>query len=1507
MRRGLVILILILTRWNLFGNINDTTAVKSSDPVLAKKESTRSFGAIGNLSEKSELDPIILPKFVFEDSIEHHRANADAFNKEVKQKNAFVTTLTPLALMTLPVGLQRQVGGINYTIIISKIESTPAGSFLEAFMMLDIPQSGDKIAFRGANIPFSNTGGLKGIGRLELIGSYPVRISDKTLMIILGKGNTFVEFDCNGFKEFSIEADVEFSRELIIPEDEKGVQQAGRVKTNFVVRAQSWSDILIGVNLPPFQINGLKDVGFSVSQAYLDWSDIANPPGVLFPEEYSSPFIQSGHHTLWQGVFLRRLSVRLPTSFVNKNSKGRITFGAENMLLDDQGFTGAVFAENVLSTGDMSGWSYTIDQLNLNLVINQVKAFGIIGKIGVPRVKTRDGAPARFAYRAHRAADGNYLFAVDIQDSLQLPFLYADLNLYPGSSVQVKQTQNQFFPTAILNGELSIKSLEKGPKTKFSKIRFEGMKISSEEPTFDIRTLGVAGNEQQTISKFPVTINGIAVRKETNRIGLNIDVTINIGGKTTEEGFGGGANVTIWAKQEQTPVKDAEGATIRTENEWTFDKVELSGISIQIKKADVFELKGTITYFEADRVYGDGFSGELSGSIGKMGNLSVTAVFGKTETFRYWYADAMAQFKSGVPIIPGALFATGFGGGLYSKMKQTEKPVSGSIGKTASGVFYVPDENSMGIRAIMKIGTIREEAMNGDVGLEIVMNRHGGINSVTLSGNAYFMSLAAMSDGKMKELMSSAAAGKLTEKLSGLMKGQVYGSMKLVFDNENDVFHGNLEIFVNVAGGLVKGIGEGSRAGWAVLHFEKSDWYVLIGTPDQPIGLEVAKIFKAKSYFMLGKNLPGSPPPPRQVTEIIGNVDLDYMRDMNALQSGTGFAFGLHFIVDTGDLRFLMFYGRFAAGTGVDFMLKDYGTQYHCAGSSGPIGINGWYANGQAYAFVMGKIGIKVNLKFYKGSYDILSIGAAAILQMKGPNPFWMKGTVAGDYRILGGMVKGHCSFDVTVGKDCKPMGDQNLLEDVNMIAEISPAKNSTNVDVFNAPQVAFNIPVNEIFEITDLENKTHFFRAKLDEFYLADNGRRIEGALQWNTTSDVVIFDGTDILPGEKKLTAKARLTFEERIGSVWTKVKFDGKIVEEIAETQFTTGVAPDHIPASNVVVTYPLVDQVNFHPREYNLGFIQLRDGQAYLFEPNNELQQKIRFTDVASQRNIESDLTYNRLERKVTFGLPTGFENSKEYQIEIINTYKEAAVIDANVQQIETELQGSENGGVTLTTKHIEGSLDKKDSRVLYTSNFRTSKYNTFVEKMRAITLTPAMRMAVDRYALVLSANIIGDEKFDIADITGSDKLIHAEANLVGNSWYDRIVYPLVYESYPYNGWRVSRSEPQKLGIPPVRDIVFNGFTQTENAFAALSFIQETVVYNLGESVDSDFISIKKQAANYVVDKPWLMNPRIEALLLGKHPFIRYGNYSIKLNYVIPGVAKTTSTYEWQIFNPIRDVD
>ena len=207
---------------------------------------------------------------------------------------------------------------------------------------------------------------------------------------------------------------------------------------------------------------------------------------------------------------------------------------------------------------------------------------------------------------------------------------------------------------------------------------------------------------------------------------------------------------------------------VGTDTKWKFDKIEIGGININVRKPNVYEFKGTISFFEDNNIYGDGFFGAVSGSINKIGPISIQTLFGNTGEFRYWYADALVKLPTSLPIIPGVLMANSFGGGFYYKMKQTDQQPSGSVAlkdqsgaayEQATAVYYVPDKNSLGIKAIVGIEAQNKAAMNGIVMLELMMNRHGGINSVTLSGNANFMSFAELATSQIKDLAGGAAAG----------------------------------------------------------------------------------------------------------------------------------------------------------------------------------------------------------------------------------------------------------------------------------------------------------------------------------------------------------------------------------------------------------------------------------------------------------------------------------------------------------------------------------------------------------------------------------------------------------------------------------------------------------------------------------------------------------------------------------------------------------------------------
>src|SRR5690606_13023558 len=145
-----------------------------------------------------------------------------------------------------------------------------------------------------------------------------------------------------------------------------------------------------------------------------------------------------------------------------------------------------------------------------------------------------------------------------------------------------------------------------------------------------------------------------------------------------------------------------------------------------------------------------------------------------------------------------------------------------------------------------------------------------------------------------------------------------------------------------------------------------STWYLHVGTPSNPIGVRIGikgLSIKTTSYFMAGHNLPAFPSPPQQVVSVLQQSGLKYVNDISSkdLAGGRGLAFGAGINVNTGDLRFLIFYANFAAGIGFDVMLKDYGDA-HCQGSTERIGVNGWYAHGQAYAYLQGELGVRIKI-----------------------------------------------------------------------------------------------------------------------------------------------------------------------------------------------------------------------------------------------------------------------------------------------------------------------------------------------------------------------------------------------------------------------------------------------------------------------------------------------------------------------------------------------------------------
>ncbi|MGV4333454.1 hypothetical protein ACQ1P5_11775, partial [Ornithobacterium rhinotracheale] len=71
------------------------------------------------------------------------------------------------------------------------------------------------------------------------------------------------------------------------------------------------------------------------------------------------------------------------------------------------------------------------------------------------------------------------------------------------------------------------------------------------------------------------------------------------------------------------------------------------------------------------------------------------------------------------------------------------------------------------------------------------------------------------------------------------IKGNIYAKLSMNYDFNNSVFHAKLDVYINVANGIIAGIEKNGRAGNAVLQVAPDDWNLHIGKPNNMIWLKV--------------------------------------------------------------------------------------------------------------------------------------------------------------------------------------------------------------------------------------------------------------------------------------------------------------------------------------------------------------------------------------------------------------------------------------------------------------------------------------------------------------------------------------------------------------------------------------------------------------------------------------------------------------------------------------------
>jgi hypothetical protein len=1053
----------------------------------------------------------------------------------------------------LPAVIQKRINGVIYEIGLHQLVFTPNGNTLSIYAMITTADQ-KKICFAGEQIGFTGQGGIKeGTLRLVLGGESKLQF-DKLKKIDLEITEGALKFGCNGYESFTLAGNVIFDRTLIVPDDVRtGQPLEGNVRSAFRMEdVKSWNDMLIRIDMQPFQLPNMEGYGFDVSNAIIDISDGKNAGGLAFPQGYST----SETGSLWQGVYIGNVSVRFPTSFKNRSGKfanKRIEVGVNNLLIDRYGVSGEVYGQNIFTTqeGDLNGWDYSISGASIVLVKSKVKAGSLLGEMRIAVANDKK----MMQYKAIIDPTRDYYnFTVETGENLEFEFLKAsEVILTSSSSIKLELIQKEFVATANLHGVLNIGSDDYG--IELEKFTFQDLKVSTKAPYLSIGYFGGGSGKTYEIGNFPISFKGpeITVAQQSVFVGFGVSLTLDKMGVAAEGGF------------------MIEGEFINENNRhyWKNKKIGLKKLAIA---ADFnhFAFRGQAEFFKEDPLYGKGFYGqlELGVCLNNCAYAQAAAVFGRVKgKDSYWFVDGELNLEGG----NGGLNITLLAGTVYKKMKPATN-VSSSI-RSVSGVVYVPDYSiAWGARfgAGITIGS-EGKSIGGAGGLEIVAKDGGGIESfglmgmVSIANSSNHYDASYVRDSYHRMCGGDMSPGEMaTKNPDDANSGDVKAKGEMLFPPNASGINGSIVLRFNFSERSFMG-----RVGFDVakaniqfaflgaFYFSPTKWYIHLGEPPIETRLKLKlpslpPIFDG--YFMFGHGISELPPPipnlfdtnPSLSGERHSGISLDKGID------GSGFAFGVAASLSSaGGYKNIIAYS-IGARIGLDMMAVNYGSGVTCYGFNYPIGMNGWLASGQIYA-----VGEVTATAF---RIPLASIQLGALLKGTAPNPTSAQGQVILRFKVLAKKYDFKMGFEV--GDDCRLVRTDESSEDITIFKSIYPAQGASGVDYAIEPFVQFTEDVNEKIESDELETE---FRIRPISFVVKNaKGENTKG--DWDVErkdKTKFFFKHKKDLEGNMDYTGIAKVQLEMKEGGSWVPLTIGGT-AEKTYNFKFKTRKTPEQIEA-------------------------------------------------------------------------------------------------------------------------------------------------------------------------------------------------------------------------------------------------------------------------------------------------------------------------------------------------------
>jgi hypothetical protein len=1289
----------------------------------------------------------------------------DAVSQRVQQSKLYKTVIDGEAA-TFPMAILGKGDDTKYALIINKVNLDPVVG-LTAQIFMKIPYKNDSsLYFLADKVPLSKRGKLTGDFKLLLLRTVSMKVGDGYNIKINGIGtggkgydSTYVTFNCKGFKDVTINGSVDFNPKTVAEHTENGPGKPLSLK--FYITADRLTNLLLKFrNIPAIQFKSLPGFKCTVPEITLDKSEIKNAPEFKLPTWYVDSIAKKNPgfnaSTLgqanWEGVYIPEINIELPKSFSEGTNGKPGTIISKDLIVDQQGITFYIAADNGLVNGHIKGFNYSVDTVRVKLIASTLTYGKLAGKMNFPICKENSTvAYGLTVSKGMKDDDLDYKGYGDLKTKLNVQaFGLAQIHL-TGCRIDFKYTNKQFFPEVDLDGSITMspsKKDETKPTTAGNMmLAFNRFQILSGAPYIDIGANGFfrlkGGSDSSNMGKLPITIDTVRLVKSPGgeRVGLGMALIVHLqksNGNSSESGngFNGKVDFTIWAKRNPTAKK------------WGYDDFDLNEITLNVKNGS-FNLDGSLKLFNGDKIYGKGFCGYLNVELIDKIKVKAAAIFGKKTTdtattdykvfkayedggtpdfdvavekdtrsigatiYRYWCVDAMVSFSPGLPIFSG-IELNSFTGGLYYNMKMLKpgQATGSNIDcKTASGRVFVPNDSLFGVLAGVGIQSMGGgNAFNGEINFGIEFNKTlGGISKIATWGGVGFLTMNFQAKGleKVADKMSGTPINAKTkdenkdkEPSDPDIESSVKATWYVEYDFPAKTLVGDFNIYIKM-GEIVQGKDNG-KAGRISIYSSPSNWYVYVGRPveEDMIGVKVLNLAEIGGYMCLGSELPNpaiAPMPP----EIKDRKEIDY----SLLSLGGGLSFGARLTIEGHPGINLGFCDagiemHFVVKSGFDILLSKTSQPIYCAGHE-ERGFKNWYATGQAYLY--GEANLRAKYKCLGGGdIDLLSMYLSAYVFVQLPKPTYMTGNLKAGFKFMGEWYDKEFSFNK--GDQCNP--ENELSKDVNFIEAISPVNDQKEVSIGEKIHVYFSHAVNTFNYSLEGSGGKNTFRAFLDEKNVSviAGTQKIECFYELEPGNKHLVLTPKKVFPGSSEITVTVKIETQ------LLKDSWIGTDKSEIKTVKFTTVKDPGYISLPDVYYAYPLPDMENFYKNESSKGYIRLSvlPGNAVKLAPDYEFAVSIILgaEEVDRVRNVKYNGVYG--ENNFEFELPTfRMEPGRSYTLRLLKSVKQT-----NVSQDKTK-EGNIVSGVV--------NSGRKDTTILE-YKFKTSTYNSFKEKMAVFSTT-----------------------------------------------------------------------------------------------------------------------------------------------------------------------------------------